>query len=424
MKKRVVVTGIGVVAPNGVGIDAFHSACKQGKSGISRIEELDGLNFGCLIGGIPDISSSKYLGALNQYGLNEADDCLRYACIAGLEAWENAKLQIPAHDSQEVDFDTGVIIGTGIGSISLTGNKLVPFVSKGEHRKLRSQTIEHMMISGSSAKLAGMLAAGNLCTANSNACSTGTEAIHLSAEWIRDGKAVRMLAGGSDGYSPYYWAMFDNMRILTREHNDQPEKGSRPMSASARGFVPGAGAGVVLLEELESAKARNAPIYAEVMGGCLNSGGQRNGGTMTSPNPEGVQKCITGALLSSGVAAEDISLISGHLTATKADADEIKNWSISLDRRDGDFPYINSLKSLVGHCLGASGAIETVAALLQMRHDQIFPNLNCEDLHPEILERIDSNRIPTQLVENAGINSVIKASFGFGDTNACLVLKN
>ncbi|HEU4790461.1 MAG TPA: beta-ketoacyl-[acyl-carrier-protein] synthase family protein, partial [Flavobacterium sp.] len=153
-----------------------------------------------------------------------------------------------------------------------------------------------------------------------------------------------------------------------------------------------------------------------------NSGGQRGLGTLTAPNPLAVQKCIQNAMKSSGITAQDVDVINGHLTATSKDSLEISNWSVALSRGGVDFPYINSLKSIVGHCLSAAGSIESVASILQLYQGFIFPNLNCEDLHPEITEIVDSSRIPLQLLEK-DLNIILKASFGFGDVNGCVVFK-
>jgi 3-oxoacyl-[acyl-carrier-protein] synthase I len=421
--KRVVVTGIGVVSPNGIGIHSFYTSLKAGTSGIRHIPELAHLNFGCQIGGVPIIENAEDLNLLNKYGLDSAGLNLQYSVLAGIEAWKNAELEIPDFNTTIVDYDTGVIIGTGIGAIDIMGKTLIPNVSAGNHKKLRSNTIEQMMISGPGAQLAGILSLGNIITSNSNACTTGTEAVIMGYERIKNGQAKRMIVGATDGYSPYYWALFDVMRITCREYNNNPEKGSRPMSASALGFVPGAGSGILILEDFESAKSRNAPIIAEIIGGFVNCGGQKNGGSMTAPNSFGVKKCIQGALDSSNIDPSEIDLISGHLTATKADVIEIGNWCDVLNRRHSAFPYINSLKSLIGHCLGASGAVELIACILQLKNNFIHQNLNCEDPHPDIIKNIDPDKIPFGAGIETDINVIMKASFGFGDVNACIVLK-
>ncbi|HER40814.1 MAG TPA: beta-ketoacyl-[acyl-carrier-protein] synthase family protein, partial [Salinimicrobium catena] len=239
---------------------------------------------------------------------------------------------------------------------------------------------------------------------------------------IKSGKAKRMLAGSCGDSGPYIWGGFEAMRILPHQYNDNPAAGSRPMSASAAGFVPGSGAGALLLEELGSAKERGAEIYAEIVGGHINSGGQRGGGTMTAPNSAGVQKCIENALFDAGVHPEEIDAINGHLTATSMDAKEIENWKTVLKREGEDFPMINSLKSLSGHCLSAAGSIECVAGVLQVKKDFVFGNINCEELHPEIEKWVSREKIPQKTIEKE-INTLIKASFGFGDVNAVVIFK-
>jgi 3-oxoacyl-(acyl-carrier-protein) synthase len=244
----------------------------------------------------------------------------------------------------------------------------------------------------------------------------------MGFERIKNGQAKRMLVGSCSDDGTYIWGGFDAMRVMTYKHNDTPHQGSRPMSASASGFVPGSGAGAMVLESLESALERGATIYAEVLGGHVNSGGQRNGGTLTAPNSEAVQRCIVKAIENSGIDAKHIDTINGHLTATSKDSLEIENWTAALGRKGTDFPYINSLKSMVGHCLAAAGSIESVATVLQLKEQFVFPNINCDDVHPEILELIDDEKIPKQMIKKV-LTIAAKASFGFGDVNACIIFK-
>jgi 3-oxoacyl-(acyl-carrier-protein) synthase len=143
---------------------------------------------------------------------------------------------------------------------------------------------------------------------------------------------------------------------------------------------------------------------------------------MTAPNSDAVQKCIRGALKDAKITAKEVDIINGHLTATIKDPVEIENWSIALGRKGDDFPYVNSLKSMVGHCLAAAGSIESVAAVLQLKENFIFPSINCEDVHPRIAELIDINKIPNKVIYQ-DVNVVAKASFGFGDVNACVIFK-
>ena len=289
-------------------------------------------------------------------------------------------------------------------------------------RRLGSTAVAQTMNSGVSAYLGGKLGLGNQVTTNSSACTTGTESILMAFERIKTGQAKRILAGSTSDSGPYIWGGFDAMRVCTFKHNDSPAQGSRPMSVSASGFVPGSGAGAVVLEDLETALARGAKIYAEVLGGNVNSGGQRGLGTMTAPNPVAVQKCIKNAIENAGIHANEIDAINGHLTATSKDSLEIQNWSEALGRKGIDFPYINSLKSMVGHCLSGAGSIESVASILQLHKGFVFPNINCEDLHPEITTLIDDSRIPRKVIETK-LNIIAKASFGFGDVNGCVIFK-
>ena len=194
------------------------------------------------------------------------------------------------------------------------------------------------------------------------------------------------------------------------------------MSATASGFVPGSGAGAMVLESLESALSRGAKIYAEIIGGHVNAGGQRGPGTMTAPNPQAVQRCITKAIENAGIQPNYIDLINGHLTATTKDALEVENWKNALGISAKDFPYINSLKGMIGHCISAAGSIECVASVLQLQQGFVFPNVNCEDLNPEISALLPESQVPRKLV-NGTFNILAKASFGFGDVNACIILK-
>ena len=417
---RVVITGLGVVAPNAIGIDAFSSAIQNGKSGITFHENLKELNFSCCIGGIPQISDqliSKYFSELQLRGFNSSG--ILYGCIAGIDAWSDAGLSM--NQDCETDYDAGTIFGTGTSGIEKLRESIYKLDEK-QVRRLGSTVVVQTMASGISAYLGGILALGNQVTTNSSACSTGTEALLQGFERIQMNKAKRMLVGSCSDDGPYIWGGFDAMRVMTYKHNNTPEKGSRPMSATASGFVPGSGAGALVLESLESAISRGARIYAEVMGGHVNSGGQRNGGTMTAPNPDAVQKCIRGALNDAGIESKQINVINGHLTGTSKDGLEIENWTKALERSGSDFPYVNSLKSMIGHCLAAAGSIECVSTVMQLHEQYIFPSISCEDLLPEISKLVDEDKIPKQCIKTP-IDYAAKASFGFGDVNACVIFK-
>jgi len=343
----------------------------------------------------------------------------RFACVAAVEAWQDAGLPRPARGDDEVRWDTGAVLGTGIGGMDTIGERVVPLTDAGTLRRLGSTAVEQVMASGISARVAGLLALGNQVTSNSSACSTGTEAIVEGLERIRSGRAERMLCGGSEGASPYIWSGFDAMRVLARGSNDAPERASRPMSASACGFVPAAGAGVLVLESLESARERGAPIRAEVLGGAVNCGGHRRGGSMTAPNPDGVRRCVRAALADARVLPNAVDAISGHLTATGADPREVQSWSAALERPPDAFPSITATKSLIGHALGAAGGIECVASVLMVQDGFVHPTINCEDVHPDIAPFAAA--IPHALRPAPDLRVLTKAGFGFGDVNACVV---
>lgn len=420
MKNRVVVTGLGIVSPNGVGLEAFTNAIKNGISGIKHDAELERLQFSCQISGTPEISEKSkrnYFTELELRNFNSSG--ILYGVIAGIDAWKDAGLSIEINVNP--DWDSGTIFGTGTSGIEKFRESIYK-IDAFETRKLGSTAVAQTMNSGVSAYLGGKLGLGNCVTTNSSACTTGTESIMMAFDRIQSGKAKRILAGSTSDSGPYIWGGFDAIKVCTYKHNDAPEKGSRPMSATASGFVPGSGSGAFVLEDLETALARNAKIYCEVLGGNINSGGQRGLGTMTAPNPIAVKKCITDALLSAGIQPNEIDTINGHLTATTKDSLEIQNWSEALNLQGNNFPEINSLKSMVGHCLSASGSIESVAAILQIDQNFIFPNINCEDLNSEISSIIDFSKIPQKLIERE-INIVAKASFGFGDVNGCVFFK-
>ena len=418
MRNRVVITGLGVAAPNAVGVPAFSTAIKAGQSGIAFWPTLAELKFSCQIGGIPPVTEAikhQYFSELQLRQLNSSG--IIYGVIAGMEAWQNAGLPIA---TDEPDWNTGIIFGTGILGIDKIRESIYK-VDEGQVRRLGSTAVVQTMVSGVSAYLGGMIGCGNQLTANSSACATGTEALLLAYERIARGDATRMLSGSCSDHGPYIWGGFDAMRVMPYQFNDAPERASRPLSATASGFVPGSGAGALVLESLESAQERNALIYAEVLGGHLNSGGQRGSGSMTAPNAVAVKRCIQQAIEQADVRPEDIDLIDGHLTATIKDSAEVTAWCEALGRQGTDFPYINSLKSMVGHCLSAAGSIECVAAVLELHEGFIYPSINSEDLHTGVSALISPEKVPQQLIKK-DINVVAKANFGFGDVNACVIL--
>jgi 3-oxoacyl-(acyl-carrier-protein) synthase len=417
--RRVVVTGLGVVAPNGVGVPAFLHALREGVSGIKFYQRLSDLNFACQVMGVPDVTDEVLASVLTQEQVRATNSCMRFSALAGVECWKDAGIPWEmGAPSPAVDWQASVIFGNGLGGMDTIADKVVPLTSSGQLRRLGSAAAEQVMSSNTSALLGGLLGVGGQVSSNSSACATGTEAVINAFRAVRHGYADRVVAGAGESSSEFTAACFDSMRVTARGFNASPERASRPLSATASGFVPAAGAGALLVESLESAESRGARIYAEILAAEMTCGGQRNGGSITAANPEGVRRCIRQALEESGLAGTDIDYINGHLTATGADPKEIDNLRCALQADHGDFPRINSTKSMIGHALGASGAIECVATVLQLHHGFIHPSINCEDLHPAVA-RIASRVV--QVRKPANLQTALKTSFGFGDVNACVV---
>lgn len=407
------------MAPNAVGLEAYRRALCEGKSGITFSVQMKEAGFGCHVAGIPDISEQAADGYFSSELQKNSNASMKYAVIASVDCWRDAGLSVPKPDSP-VDWRTAAVIGTSLGGIDTIGEFVVPETNSGRVRRLGSSAAERAMSSCASACVGGLLGLGGQVTTNSSACSTGTEAIANSFWMIREGRIDRVLAGSSEAPSIYTWAFLDSLRVMTRNSNDQPQAASRPLSATAAGFVPAGGAGILMLESLESAQSRKARIYAEVLGGHSNCGGQRNGGSITASNPEGIRRCVGEALEAAKTNSPEIDYINGHLTGTGGDAKEICCLSTALKRPLRDMPWTNATKSMIGHGLGASGSMECVATVLQLVHGFLHPSLNCEDLLPEISElqpKVPQTAVPWEC------NVALKTSFGFGDVNSCVVFR-
>jgi 3-oxoacyl-(acyl-carrier-protein) synthase len=409
---------MGVIAPNGIGLEAFKHALKNGVSGIRFHQHLRDLNLSCQVAGYPTVAASLIESRFTLEQRRNINSVMTYGALAAMECWEDAGFSL---GTEETAWETGTVFGTGLGGTDTLADRLAPLTREGQSRRMGSSVPEQVMCSGVSAFIGGILGLGNRVSTNSSACATGTEAVVECYRHIRSGFAERMIAGSSECDSPYVVSGFDAMRVTARKGNDSPERASRPLSASASGFVPGAGAGALMLESLESAQARGARIYAEIAGAQVNCGGQRNGGSITAGNAEGVRQCIRATVAESGLLADrDIDYINGHLTATGGDAKEIENLLEGLRLPPEKLPWINSTKSMIGHTLGAAGAIECVATVLQLDGGFVHPSLNCDDVHPRIAAIAGS--IPHETLEKP-LRAALKTSFGFGDVNACVIFR-
>jgi 3-oxoacyl-(acyl-carrier-protein) synthase len=430
-RKRVVVTGMGVVAPNGVGLAAYREALRAGRSGITWHEELARLNYACQIGGSPPLTEEEILEVLPLTEYHKLSEAMVYAALAAVECARHSGVPVDLREAWQgtpVQWETGAFIGCGVGGMDTILDEVAPVLVEADRQEagrgtapMGTNVVPRVMGSSVSVAVGKLLGLGGQTSTNSSACNTGTEAIFEGYKHLVLGYAESMYVGGAEGSHPGVWSGFDAMRdVLCSRYNEMPAKGSQPMGAGACGFVPSGGAAVLRLETLESARKRGATILCELLSAYCNSGGQRDGGTMTFPNPEGVIRCIRHVVADSGVAPADISLINGHLTSTGADPREVGSWLEALDVTPDRLPLIQSTKSMIGHTLGAAGALEAVAAVDQLSRGYVHPSINCETVHPEI-RKVEAS-IPHTLIEKR-LEYVIKASFGFGDVNGCLLFK-
>ncbi len=428
--KRIVVTGVGAVAPNGLGLADYRAALMAGKSGISRHEDLGKLKFACQIGGKPPVGPDEAEALLSGADLAKLNEAMVYATMAAVEAARMSGVAVDlkkGYNDIPVDWTTGAIIGCGIGGMDTLCDELAPTLATAASqdpgmgaRGMGADIVPKIMESSVSVAVGKFLGLGGQITTNSSACNTGTEAIFEAFKHLQMGFSDSMYAGGAEGVHPGTWAGFDAMRdVLCSRFNERPEMGSQPMGAGACGFVPAGGAGVLRLETLEAARRRGAVILCELVAAYCNSGGQRDGGTMTFPNPDGVMRCIRQVLLDSAVDPRRISLINGHLTSTGADPREVGSWIKALELPLNKFPLIQSTKSMIGHALGAAGALECVAVVDQIVNGYVHPSINSANVHPDIPI---GDSIPQERM-NKELEYVLKASFGFGDVNGCVLFK-
>lgn len=420
-RKRVVITGVGVCAPGKPGKEAFWQLLESNCSAIDFQPEMKEAGFACHIGGLPKVNEEEYSEFLEPSLIhNGFSFSLLYAAMSAAECWKDAGMPTPSRDVFHQE--TGCIFGCGTHGIDEL-RRAINKVDEGKGRRLRSSTVFQTMNSGSAAYISGKYGLGGYVSSNSSACATGTESLLLASERIAYGRETAMIAGSTSEGGIYVWGGFDAMRILPRNFNDRPGEGSRPMDKSSQGFVPSAGAACFYLESLESALRRQAPVYAEILGGYSNCGGQRNGGSMTAVNSEAARRCVRGAILDSDIEPHEIDTVNGHLTGTDFDALEIHNWLKALGGSRREPIYINSFKGHIGHALAAAGSLEIAGILGQFSRKRIFGNSNLHELKPELQDIRENINIPLSTLDVVP-RIVAKASFGFGDVNSCVIMKS
>ena len=409
MGRRVVVTGLGVVSPVGSTVEKFWENLTAGKSGIGRITKFDPEGYPVQIAGeVKDFDPLEYF---DRKEVRRTDPFIQFAVGAAVQAVEDSGLEKSDVDKTRV----GVLIGSGIGGLTTIEQQLKILWEKGP-RRVSPFCVPMEIINMASGLVSIRFGYKGPNISVVTACATGTHAIGEAYRTIQYGDADVMVAGGAEScITPLAVAGFAAAKALSTR-NDEPEKASRPFEKNRDGFVMGEGAGVVVLEELEHAKRRGAKILAEVVG--YGTSGDAYHMTAPAPEGEGAARAMANALKDAGVKPEEIDYINAHGTSTKFN-DLFE--TMAIKKVFGEHAYkvkISSIKSMIGHLLGAAGGVEVVSSVMTLQTGVIPPTINYEEPDPEC----DLDYTPNEAVK-ADVRYVLKNSFGFGGTNACLVLK-
>jgi len=407
--RRVVVTGIGLVSSLGIGTDANWQAIRAGRSGIGTITKFDATQFATRIAG--EVKDFDPLAFLEKKDVKKMDIFIQYAIAASQFAMDDAKLEITPDLSRR----TGVFIASGIGGFT-TIEREHKALLEGGPRKISPFFIPSAIINLAAGQVSIRFGAKGPNSATCTACSASAHAIGDAFEIIKRGAADVMIAGGSEAaITPMGIGGFGALRALSTR-NDEPERASRPFDTDRDGFIVGEGAGVLILEELELAKARGARIYAELVGYGMSADAYHI--TAPSEDGEGAFRVMTGAIESAGVTTADVDYINAHGTSTpQGDALE----TLAIKRCFGEHAReiaVSSTKSMTGHLLGAAGGLEAGITVLAI-YDQIAPpTINLD--HPD--EACDLDYVP-HASRPLAIQYALSNSFGFGGTNAALLFK-
>lgn len=411
-KKRIVVTGMGLVSCFGTDIDTFYNQLLAGKSGIHPIEEFPVDEYPTRFAGcVRDFDVGEYM---DRKQARRVDPFIRYAVVAGKKALEYAGLVGEKFDKLNKT-RCGILIGSGMGGMSVFYEGTQTILTKG-YKRLTPFFVPYIITNMGGALLAIDTGFMGPNYSISTACATANYAIYSAAEHIRRGDADLILCGGAESaINPIGLSGFVAIKALSTR-NDAPEKASRPWDKNRDGFVMGDGAGVIVLESLEHALARGATILAEYIGGALSCDAHH----MTDPHKEGlgVQICIEKAIADSGIAKESINYVNAHATSTIAgDMAEI----YALKRIFGDHISnikINATKSMTGHCLGAAAGIEAIVTIMSILTGKLHPTINLEDPEPAL----EGLNIVRNQAESHKINIALSNSFGFGGHNSSILL--
>lgn len=406
-KRRVVVTGLGVVSPVGIGVNTAWTNLVAGKSGISKITKFDTTAFASTIAGeVKDFNAEDFISAKDA---RRMDTFIQYGLAAGIEAFKDSGIEVTEENAERI----GVSIGSGIGGIQLIEDTDVLYKESGP-RKISPFFIPGTIINMISGNLSIIFGLKGPNVAIVTACTTGTHSIGDASRMIEYGDADVMIAGGAESaITQLTVGGFAASRALSTR-NDDPATASRPWDKDRDGFVIGEGAGVMVLEEYEHAKKRGAKIYAELSGYGMSADAYH----MTAPNMDGPRRSMVNAMNNAGIDPSEIQFINAHGTSTPlGDANETN----AIKAAFGEHAYkllVNSTKSMTGHLLGGAGGLESVFTVLSVYNQVSPPTINIFNQDPECNLDFCANT-----ARDIKINYALKNNFGFGGTNGSLVFK-
>jgi len=406
-KRRVVITGLGIVSPVGVGVNQAWQNIVAGKSGISRITHFDPSLFACQIAGeVKDFDVTQFLPAKDA---RRMDRFIHFGMVAGMEAFKDSGIEVNEQNAERI----GVNIGSGIGGLPMIEDTHNDYLGGGP-RKISPFFIPGSIINMISGNLSILFGLKGPNLAMVSACTTGTHCIGESARIIEYGDADVMVAGGSEAtVCPLAIGGFSSAKALSTR-NDDPATASRPWDKERDGFIMGEGAGVLVLEEYEHAKARGAKIYAELSGYGMSGDAYH----MTAPSTDGPRRSMLNALKNAGLNPEQVDYVNAHGTSTPLGD---KNETEALKLAMGDHAkkmVVSSTKSMTGHLLGGAGGIESLFCALAIHHQIVPPTINIMQQDPECDLDYCANT-----ARNMKINVAVNNNFGFGGTNGTLVFR-
>ena len=410
-KRRIVVTGMGVVSCFGTDVDQFYSDLLAGKSGIVPIEEFPCQDFPTRFAGV--VRNFDVGNYFDKKQARRVDPFISYTVVAGKKALEQGKLTGDALAKLDKT-RCGVLIGSGMGGMNVFYEGTETLLTKG-FRRITPFFVPYIITNMGGALLAIDIGFMGPNYSISTACATANYCIHSAAQHIMRGEVDVMLCGGTESpINPIGVAGFVAIKALS-ERNDDPQKASRPWDKKRDGFVMGEGAGVLMLESLEHALARGAPILAEYLGGAINCDAYH----MTNPREDGlgVSLCIESALREAGISKEQINYINAHATSTLAgDLCEVRAVKQVFGPHMNNIK-MNATKSMIGHCLGAAGGIEAIATIKAIETGMLHPTINLDE--PE--EELDGIDVIPNVAKPHKITAALSSSFGFGGHNSSLI---